>query len=207
MAFRVILDGKEVGKFTAPLLGRHNVLNCLAALAALTELGVSPEVLKEALAGFQGVKRRQEVACQCRGIVVLDDFAHHPTAVAATLEAVRQGFPGRRLVAAFEPRTNTSRRRVFQADYARAFAPAEVIFVREPPDLWKVPEGERFSSEQLAADLRAGGKEARYFPDTDALLAGLLETLRPGDVVLVMSNGDFDHLIPRLCAALGEGGA
>lgn len=205
MAFRVLRGRESVGEIVAPLLGRHNVLNCLAAVAGLMELGVRPEVLKEGLAGFQGVKRRQEVACQTRGIVVLDDFAHHPTAVAATLEAVRQGYPGRRLVAAFEPRTNTSRRRVFQADYAQAFASADVIFVREPPDLWKVPEGERFSSEQLAADLQARGQRARYFPDTDALLAGLLETLRPGDVVLVMSNGDFEHLVPRLCTALQAG--
>ncbi len=205
MAFRVSREGERVGEFTAPLLGRHNVLNCLAAVAALTELGVRPEVLRQGLAGFQGVKRRQEMACQGRGIVVLDDFAHHPSAVAATLEAVRQGYPGRRLLAAFEPRTNTSRRRVFQADYVRAFGAADLIFVREPPDPWKVPEGERFSSEQLAADLRARGREAWSFPDTDALLAGLREALRPGDVVLVMSNGDFDHLVSRLCAALEEG--
>ncbi|MCL6620740.1 MAG: UDP-N-acetylmuramate:L-alanyl-gamma-D-glutamyl-meso-diaminopimelate ligase [Syntrophobacterales bacterium] len=203
MAFRVWRGGERFGEFTAPLLGRHNVLNCLAALAALMELGLTPGVLKEGLSGFQGVKRRQEPVCGYQGILVLDDFAHHPTAVAATLEAVREGHPGRRLLAVFEPRTNTSRRQVFQADYARAFGAADMVFVREPPDLWKVPEGERFSSERLVQDLRARGQEAFYFPDTDGLLAGLLNTVRPGDVVLVMSNGDFDHLVPRLCAALG----
>ena len=107
---------------------------------------------------------------------------------------------------AFEPRTNTSRRRIFQEPYARAFKDADLILVREPPDLWKVAPEEQFSSRELVADLTAAGKEALYFPDTDALLDGLLGALRPGDVVLVMSNGDFNHLVPRLCEALGGAG-
>jgi UDP-N-acetylmuramate: L-alanyl-gamma-D-glutamyl-meso-diaminopimelate ligase len=119
------------------------------------------------------------------------------------LAAVRQAYPERRLVAAFEPRTNTSRRKVFQEPYARAFRDADLILVREPPDLWKVEPEEQFSSRQLVDDLKANGKAALYFPDTVQLLAeGLLQNLRPGDVVLVMSNGDFDHLVPRLCKAL-----
>jgi len=135
--------------------------------------------------------------------LVLEDFAHHPTAVAVTLEAVRRGYPRRRLVAVFEPRTNTSRRRVFQEPYAKAFKDADVIIVREPPDLWKVPEEEQFSSRQLVRDLTVRGKVAFYFPNTDRLLEGLLAILQPGDVALIMSNGDFDHLVPRLCEALG----
>ena len=136
-------------------------------------------------------------------MLVLQDFAHHPTAVAVTLAAVRQGYPDRRLVAVFEPRTNTSRRRIFQEHYAKAFQDADLILVREPPDLWKVEPEEQFSSQQLVADLERQGKTAAYFPDTDQLLAGLLPRLQPGDLVLVMSNGDFDHLVPRLCEALG----
>ena len=136
-------------------------------------------------------------------MLVVEDFAHHPTAVGVTLAAVRRAYPERRLVAAFEPRTNTSRRRIFQKPYAQAFHDADLILVREPPDLWKVEPEEQFSSRELVADLAAAGQEARYFPDTDALLEGLLHTLRPGDVVLVMSNGDFNHLVPRLCEALG----
>jgi UDP-N-acetylmuramate: L-alanyl-gamma-D-glutamyl-meso-diaminopimelate ligase len=136
-------------------------------------------------------------------VLVVEDFAHHPTAVAVTLAAVRRAYPTRRLVAAFEPRTNTSRRKIFQKPYAEAFREADVILVREPPDLWKVEPEEQFSSRELVADLGAAGQEARYFPDTEALLAGLLNLLRPGDVVLVMSNGDFNHLVPRLCEALG----
>jgi UDP-N-acetylmuramate: L-alanyl-gamma-D-glutamyl-meso-diaminopimelate ligase len=115
---------------------------------------------------------------------------------------VRQGYPDRRLVAVFEPRTNTSRRRVFQEPYALAFKDADLIIVREPPDLWKVPEEEQFSSHRLVRDLTARGQAAFYFPDTDRLLEGLIGLLQPGDVALIMSNGDFDHLVPRLCESL-----
>jgi UDP-N-acetylmuramate: L-alanyl-gamma-D-glutamyl-meso-diaminopimelate ligase len=205
MHFTVYREGREWGRFYSPLLGSHNVLNTLAALAALAEVGADPEELARALQTFQGVKRRLETVGEYRGITVLDDFAHHPTAVAATLSAVRQGYPGRRLVAVFEPRTNTSRRAIFQEPYAQAFDDADLIVVREPPDLWKVPEGERFSSAQLAADLTTRSKRAFAFPDTGQLLAGLLPLLQPGDVALIMSNGDFDHLVPRLCQALVEG--
>jgi UDP-N-acetylmuramate: L-alanyl-gamma-D-glutamyl-meso-diaminopimelate ligase len=202
MDFTVLREGRRWGRFFTPLLGTHNVLNSLAAVAALGELGEEPEPLQKTLASFQGVKRRLEAAGEYRGVLVLEDFAHHPTAVAVTLEAVRQGYPHRRLVAIFEPRTNTSRRRVFQEPYAQAFKDADLILVREPPDLWKVEPEEQFSSPQLIADLKARGQEAYYYPDTDLLLTGLLEKLRPGDVALIMSNGDFDHLLPRLLKAL-----
>ena len=204
MNFTVHREGKHWGDFFTPLLGSHNVLNSLAALATLAELGTDAAALKTALPDFLGVKRRLDVAGEYQGILVLDDFAHHPTAVAATLEAVRQGYPERRLVAVFEPRTNTSRRRIFQQPYAQAFKNADLILVREPPDLWKVPPEEQFSSKQLTADLTAQGQEAHYFPDTDQLLTGLLSLLQPGDITLIMSNGDFDHLVARLCKALGE---
>ncbi len=203
MRFTVLRQGASWGEFFVPLLGRHNVLNSLAGIATLIELGLEVQPLKEALATFKGVKRRLELIGEYGGIVLLDDFAHHPTAVAATLKAVREGYPGRRLVAAFEPRTNTSSRRVFQEPYAQAFSDADLILVREPPGLWKVPREEWFSSDKLAADLNARGKQAEYFPDTDRLLKGLLALLKPGDVALVMSNGDFDHLVPRLREALG----
>jgi UDP-N-acetylmuramate: L-alanyl-gamma-D-glutamyl-meso-diaminopimelate ligase len=203
ITFTARRDGQVWGEFFLPMIGAHNVWNALAALAALAEVGAEPKPLKEALAGFQGVHKRQEVAGEFQGVLVLQDFAHHPTAVAVTLEAVRQGYPERRLVAVFEPRTNTSRRRIFQAPYAAAFKDADLILVREPPDLWKVEPEEQFSSRQLVADLGQQGKTAFYFPDTDRLLEGLLPLLKPGDLVLIMSNGDFDHLVPRLCQALG----
>jgi UDP-N-acetylmuramate: L-alanyl-gamma-D-glutamyl-meso-diaminopimelate ligase len=203
MNFAVRRQGARWGEFFLPMVGEHNVLNALAALAVLAEVGAGPEALQEALPGFQGVRKRQEVVGEFQGVLVMEDFAHHPTAVAVTLAAVRQAYRDRRLVAAFEPRTNTSRRKIFQKPYAQAFNDADLILVREPPDLWKVEPEAQFSSRQLVADLSAAGQAARYFPDTDALLQGLLCDLRPGDVVLVMSNGDFNHLVPRLCEALG----
>ena len=206
MNFTVLREGARWGEFFLPMVGEHNVLNALAALAVLAEVGAEAAPLQKALTGFKGVKKRQEVAGEFDGVLVVEDFAHHPTAVAVTLAAVRAAYPQRRLVAAFEPRTNTSRRRIFQEPYARAFKDADLILVREPPDLWKVAPEEQFSSRELVADLTAAGKEALYFPDTDALLEGLLGALRPGDVVLVMSNGDFNHLVPRLCEALGGAG-
>jgi len=202
MSFEVWRQGLFWDTFYVPLAGRHNVLNTLAVLAALTDLGLDRQQLKEALPDFAGVKRRLEVVGDLGGITVVDDFAHHPTAVAETLLAARGRFPGRRLLAAFEPRTNTSRRRIFQADYVPALAGADLILVREPPDIWKAPEGDRFSSAELAADLNRAGRTAWHFSDTDALLAHLLAQVRPGDVVLVMSNGGFDGLIPRLCQSL-----
>jgi UDP-N-acetylmuramate: L-alanyl-gamma-D-glutamyl-meso-diaminopimelate ligase len=206
MNFTVLKEGARWGDFFLPMVGEHNVLNALAALAVLSEVGGEAAPLRNALTGFQGVKKRQEVAGEFDGVLVVEDFAHHPTAVAVTLAAVRQAYPQRRLVAAFEPRTNTSRRKIFQEPYTRAFKDADLILVREPPDLWKVAPEEQFSSRELVADLATAGKEARYFPDTDALLEGLLCALRPGDVVLVMSNGDFNHLVPRLCEALSRVG-
>jgi len=203
MNFTVLREGKAWGEFFLPLLGTHNVWNGLAALAALAEVGGEPGDLRQALAGFQGVHKRQEVMGEFQGVLIVQDFAHHPTAVAVTLAAVRQGYPARRLLAVFEPRTNTSRRRVFQEPYAAAFKDADLVLVREPPDLWKVEPEEQFSSRQLAADLERRGQTAFYFPDTDQLLKGLLDLLQPGDLVLIMSNGDFDHLTPRLAAALG----
>jgi UDP-N-acetylmuramate: L-alanyl-gamma-D-glutamyl-meso-diaminopimelate ligase len=205
MRFTVYREDRAWGEFFLPLLGRHNVLNALAALAVLAEMGAQPEALAPPLASFAGVKRRLEAAGEHKGVLVLEDFAHHPTAVALTLEAVRQAYPHRRLVAIFEPRTNTSRRRIFQGPYAHAFQGADLVLVREPPDLWKVPPEEQFSSLKLVRDLTAQGQKALYFPDTDSLLAGLLRGLREGDVALIMSNGDFDHLLPRLCEALNSG--
>ncbi|MGQ9919959.1 MAG: UDP-N-acetylmuramate:L-alanyl-gamma-D-glutamyl-meso-diaminopimelate ligase [Desulfobacca sp.] len=204
MRFEVWRGGLFWEEFYVPLAGRHNVLNTLAALATLDDLGLDRQRLKEALPAFAGVKRRLEVAGEFDGITVVDDFAHHPTAVAETLLAARGRFPGRRLLVAFEPRTNTSRRRVFQQDYVRALAAADLIFVREPSDLWKAPEDDRFSSPQLVADLIQTGRRAWYFPDTDALLAAVLGEARPGDVILVMSNGGFDGLVGRLGQTLGQ---
>ena len=164
MDFTVLKEGARWGEFFLPMVGEHNVLNALAALAVLSEVGAEVPALQEALPGFQGVKKRQEVAGEFNGVLVVEDFAHHPTAVMVTLAAVRQAYPGRRLVAAFEPRTNTSRRKIFQEPYARAFKDADLVLVREPPDLWKVEPEEQFSSRELVADLRPAARKPAFSP-------------------------------------------
>lgn len=198
----VLKEGRVFGRFRTRMLGRHNGLNALAAVAVADHLGIPAAAVAEALEGFEGVKRRQEIRGEKRGIVVLDDFAHHPTAVRETVEAVKSGYPGRRLIAVFEPRTNSSMRKVFQPVYPLAFDGADVVCIRRPSMLEKIPAAERFSSEELVAELQRQGKTAAFFPDTEGIIDFLLRTGRPGDVVLVMSNGGFDNIHERLLESL-----
>jgi len=199
---RITRRGELFGRFRLPMIGNHNVRNALAAVALTHNLGLEPDEIFRALEEFQGVKRRQEVRGSRRGVLVMDDFAHHPTEVRETLRAVRGAYENRRLVCVFEPRTNTSRRNVFQHVYPGSFEGADLVIVREPPDLNKVPEGQRFSSKQLVADLQARGQAARYFSDTEGILDFLLKDSREGDLVLVLSNGGFDGIHDRLLASL-----
>ncbi|MCU0577906.1 MAG: UDP-N-acetylmuramate:L-alanyl-gamma-D-glutamyl-meso-diaminopimelate ligase [Desulfobacterota bacterium] len=200
--FRVYRRGQFYHEFHSPLAGEHNVLNTLALMPLLERIGLSPETMAAGVAGFRGVHRRQEVRGVKAGVTVIDDFAHHPTAVRETLRAIRAQYPGRRLVAVFEPRTNTSRRRIFQTDYPKALAGADLVVVREPPDLAKIAEEERFSSARLVEDVQAAGRPAWYFPDTEGILDFLRGSLQSGDVVLIMSNGGFDGLHQRLLDSL-----
>ncbi len=202
--FSVSFNGSKFGDFQIPLPGEHNALNALAVLAMCHHLGIEKEIIAQGLACASGAKRRQEVVGEGRGITIIDDFAHHPTAVLETLKALKARYPGRRLIAVFEPRTNTSRRAVFQGRYPTAFIPADVIVVREVAQPEKAPEDDRFSSLKLVSDLKALDKRAFYFPDTDAILNFLLNFCRSGDVVAVMSNGDFDGLCSRLDSNLQQ---
>ena len=205
VSFDLVKAGRNHGRFSWPHPGRHNLANALAALGLLMEMGIDPEIMKPGLASFRGVKRRQEIIGRINDIVVIDDFAHHPTAVRETLAALADFYPDRRLVVAFEPRTNTSRRNFFQRDYPESFSKADVVLIRKPPLLEGVPPEERFSSERLAADLGAAGLEAGYFENSDDLLAAMLDRLRPGDLAVIMSNGGFDGLHGRLLAGLEAG--
>jgi UDP-N-acetylmuramate: L-alanyl-gamma-D-glutamyl-meso-diaminopimelate ligase len=177
----------------------YNALNSAAAAAAFLGEGGDGRILARALAGFQGIRRRQEVLGDFGGVTLVDDFAHHPTAVAATLTALRAAYGGRRLLAAFEPRSNTSRRAVFQKDYAVALALADRVFLRRPTDIHKAPADDRLDSDRLADDL---GGRARLFDDGLSLGAALAAEARAGDVVVVMSNGAFDGLAGYLKTSL-----
>jgi len=202
--FEVWRGGALFGEFSTAMVGAHNLLNALAAIATAHDLGLDAQTLIDGLAGFRGVKRRQEVRGVVGGIVVIDDFAHHPTAVRETVRAVKTFYGERRLVAVFEPRTNTSMRDVFQAVYATCFDGADRVCIRKPPLLDKIPEGRRFSSEKLVADLRQRGCAAQYFADTEAIIAHLADEAREGDVILIMSNGGFDNIHTRLLEALAQ---
>ncbi|HBZ56891.1 MAG TPA: hypothetical protein DEO88_15925 [Syntrophobacteraceae bacterium] len=184
------------------LPGRHNLLNTLAVTVVASRLGIAPDLIQEALLNFQGVKRRQDVLGEVDGITIIDDFAHHPTAVRETLDAIGRYYPGRRLWALFEPRSNSSRRRIFQQAYSEAFDRADVVAIKEPPDPGKVPEGERLDIERLVADVSSRGIEAHCFQDVDLMMGLVMDRCCSGDVILAMSNGNFDDLPHRLLAAL-----
>jgi UDP-N-acetylmuramate: L-alanyl-gamma-D-glutamyl-meso-diaminopimelate ligase len=200
-SFRLARAGRDLGEFRLGIPGEHNVRNAVAAVAAAAELGVEPERAKPALAAFRGVKRRLELRGEARGVRVYDDFAHHPTAVRETLKALR-ALPGGRLVAVFEPRSYTSRTRVFQDDFARAFALADDVVIAGAFAPGKVPEAERLSEAQLVEAVRAAGGRARFIPTVDAIVEELGRELGPGDRVAVLSNGGFGGLHGRLLGAL-----
>ena len=202
--FTAFHQGKFFGQFTLPLPGRHNCLNALAVVALLDHLGLDAATIAAGLAAFGGVKRRQEVRGIEKGVTVIDDFAHHPTAVKETLAALKAAYAGRRLVAVFEPRTNSSRRAVFQHDYALAFDDADMILLREPVPLADVAPEMMFSSAKLNDDLGRRGKNARVFADAGAIIAALLPELQENDVVAILSNGGFDGIHERLLTALRE---
>jgi UDP-N-acetylmuramate: L-alanyl-gamma-D-glutamyl-meso-diaminopimelate ligase len=200
--FDVVHHGKLYCSCKNPMPGRHNALNALAVIAVLERLGFDPESITDALSTFEGVRRRQEVRGIVNDITVIDDFAHHPTAVRETLAALKQAYEGRRLVAVFEPRTNTSRRQTFQKDYVAAFDQADRVVIREPVPLVNFPEDQLFSSSQLAADLNARGIAAISFANTDDILNNLQNMLVPRDVVAILSNGGFDNIHTRLLEIL-----
>ncbi len=189
-------------KVTTPLFGSHNISNLVSAVSLAEFLKIQADSLKDALRTFQGVRRRQEIRGEKRGILVIDDFAHHPTAVKETVRALRDKYPDRRLIAIFEPRSNSSRRNTFQSKYALSFDDADLIMIPEPQMMDKIPAHERFSSQALVRDLKARNLEALYFPNTDVLLDAILQKSRPGDLLLFMSNGAFDNLPSRVLTKL-----
>jgi UDP-N-acetylmuramate: L-alanyl-gamma-D-glutamyl-meso-diaminopimelate ligase len=202
--FEVHEAGQAPVPVQLPLGGRHNVENALGVWAAGRSLGLSAAALAGALSTFRGVKRRQEVRGEPAGVLVIDDFAHHPTAVRETVAAVRARYPGRRLWALFEPRSNTSRRNLHQAAYALAFEGASRASVKVPEPHDKIPPGEELDVPRLAAELSRAGVPASAAPSVEALVAEVTREAQRGDVLLVMSNGSFGGLIPKVLEALGR---
>ncbi|MFN2597683.1 MAG: UDP-N-acetylmuramate:L-alanyl-gamma-D-glutamyl-meso-diaminopimelate ligase [Pyrinomonadaceae bacterium] len=201
--FRVLREGKEWGEFEMPLIGEFNVRNCLAVVVAADAWNVERAAIREALATFKSVQRRMQVKGAASGVTVIDDFAHHPTAVRETLQALRAKYKQGRLVAVFEPRSATSRLAVFQKEYVAAFGSADyvvvaTVFDREKGSIY----GRLLNTDELVAEINHAGTRAFCLDGADAIVAHLAPELRPGDTVAVMSNGGFGGLHDKLLGAL-----
>ena len=176
------------------MVGEHNLFNCLACIAAASKVGISDKIIINALKTFSGIKRRQEIRGIKHGITVMDDFAHHPTAVKETIKAVKPFYKEGRVIAVFEPRTNTSMRNFFQDTYPDSFLDADMVCICEPGIKKNIPLNDKFSTAQLVADIAKRGIEAYYFKNSDVIISFLVPKLRRNDLVLIMSNGGFDNI-------------
>jgi UDP-N-acetylmuramate: L-alanyl-gamma-D-glutamyl-meso-diaminopimelate ligase len=184
--------------------GSHNIENATGVYAAARSLGLTPEAIANGLATFRGVKRRQEPRGEIGGVLVIDDFAHHPTAVRETIAGIRQRYPDRRLWAVFEPRSNTSRRNIHQEEYAHAFDDADVVIIRLPEPHDQVPAEQRLDVDAIVREIGRREVEATALGEVEDLVRLVSNGARANDLILVMSNGAFGGFIPSLLAALRE---
>ncbi|HUJ10089.1 MAG TPA: Mur ligase domain-containing protein [Verrucomicrobiae bacterium] len=188
--------------FTLPLPGEHNQHNAAAVVVCAAELGLSREQIQRGFSTFTGVKRRMEVRGEAAGVTVLDDFAHHPTAIAETIRAIRQRYPQRRLWALFEPRSNTTRRNVFQRELTASLALADGVYIARVDRLQELQENERLNPEAIVEQLQKSGKTAEYSACADEIIDRLAPRLQTNDVVAVFSNGKFDGIHDKLLTRL-----
>lgn len=192
----------EIAPFEVPIFGRYNIANTIAAIGVALDLGLSPLAIQEGLSSFQGIKRRQEIFARVGDIVLIDDFAHHPTAIRVTTQAIRERFPSRRIWGIFEPRSNTARRNVFQEDLPRSFDACDIALFSWPYLFDKMASDERLDIEKVVHDLKQRGKRAIAFPEVDQIVSYITAKARPDDVIVVMSNGGFGGLHKKLEQAL-----
>jgi UDP-N-acetylmuramate: L-alanyl-gamma-D-glutamyl-meso-diaminopimelate ligase len=200
-SFSLRREGTPSGSFEVPMLGAYNVRNAIAAIAVGVAVGLNIDTLAEGLRKFRGVRRRMQHRGTAGGVMVYDDFAHHPTAIAETLTGVRSAHPDRRIWAIFEPRSATSCRRIFQGDFARALGRADRVIL---PAVFRssLPDDQRLSAEAVISELTESGIEAAYIPATADIVRTVATEARPGDLVVVMSNGGFDNIHQKLLDAL-----
>jgi UDP-N-acetylmuramate: L-alanyl-gamma-D-glutamyl-meso-diaminopimelate ligase len=201
--FTVFKDGNSWGEFETNLIGEFNVKNCLAVIIAADAWGIGKEKIQAAFNTFKSVKRRVEIRGVERGVTVIDDFAHHPTAVLETLKALRQKYQDQRLIAVFEPRSWSSRLAVFQADYTKAFNYADYVVIAGVYNTSKASElGKVLDVSELVEDIKLQGKPAMSFPDADSIVEHLAPELTEGDVVAIMSNGGFGGIHDKILNVL-----
>jgi UDP-N-acetylmuramate: L-alanyl-gamma-D-glutamyl-meso-diaminopimelate ligase len=195
-------NAKPWAELEFPLAGEYNVWNASAAAALAANCGLSPEAIAAALKTFKSVKRRLEVKAEVNGITLIDDFAHHPTAIAATLRALRARYPGRRLWAILEPRSNTLRRNVFQDELANSLAVADEVIIANVFKSESIPEAERLDVNAVATHLAQTNHRARVLADVESIVRLCSPEMRPGDVVAILSNGGFGGIYEKLPQAL-----
>jgi UDP-N-acetylmuramate: L-alanyl-gamma-D-glutamyl-meso-diaminopimelate ligase len=205
-SWTIVRSGKDWLQVTLPMPGEHNALNATAAAALAGGQGIAPAAIAEALATFHSVKRRLEVRAVAAGVTIVDDFAHHPTAIRETLKALRAAYPGQRLWAVLEPRSNTLRRNVFERELVESLALADGIVVAGVFKQESIPEAERMHPEKVVAELVRSGHDATFYPTADAIVEGLTPRLKTGDVVAILSNGGFDGIYEKLPGRLEHQG-
>lgn len=201
VSFELEFGGRNQGWFRSPMFGEHNVLNIVSGIASAVHFGASLDKVRGIVENFHGAKRRQQILFT-EPVTLVDDFAHHPTEVAATLKAVRQRYRDGKLWAFFEPRSATARRGSHQDIYPSAFGPADEILICEPYKAGELPTGQRFEAQSLVDALKAGGKSARSFAAVDEMVAVFQKEHQPGDIAVVMSNGEFGKIQMKLKQAL-----
>lgn len=204
--FKVTVAGKEFGQYQTPLVGMFNVKNCLGVIAACEVIGLDSQAVKASLAEFKSVKRRMQVRGVVEGVTVIDDFAHHPTAVKETLLGAKQKYPGQRLIALFEPRSYTAQIKQFQQDFTDGLLAADKIIIAGLYHPERYTKGKAICPNEMVEEMRSKGREADFISAPDEIIKHLVPQLKSGDVVVVMSNGSFGGIHDKLLNALREAG-
>jgi UDP-N-acetylmuramate: L-alanyl-gamma-D-glutamyl-meso-diaminopimelate ligase len=200
--FDVFFKGQKLTIASLKVFGKHNILNALSTFALSYALKLPQEKVLSALKTFEGVKRRQEIIGKPHGITLIEDFAHHPTAVDVSIESIKDRYKNKKVVALFEPRSATSRRNIFQKDYVNAFKKADITILADVFNAGTLKEEERLSTQTIVSELKKNGKDAYGFATTDEIVACVKQKTQPGDVVVIMSNGSFGGIYQKLLSAL-----
>jgi UDP-N-acetylmuramate: L-alanyl-gamma-D-glutamyl-meso-diaminopimelate ligase len=203
-SFKVLVDKKEFGVYQTPLVGLFNVKNCLGVIAACEAMGLDRQSVRESLTEFKSVKRRMQVRGVAKGVTVIDDFAHHPTAVRETLMGARQKYTGRRIIAIFEPRSYTAQIKQFQEDFTEGLLVADKIIIAGLFHPERYTRETAICPDDMISTMREQGREADYIPSTDAIVSQLVPQLSSGDILVVMSNGSFGGIHDKLLNALNQ---
>jgi UDP-N-acetylmuramate: L-alanyl-gamma-D-glutamyl-meso-diaminopimelate ligase len=200
--FRVLLEEKDFGEYRTPLVGKYNVKNCLGVIAACEVLGVDRRQVREAMIDFKSVKRRMQIRGEVQGVIVIDDFAHHPTAVKETLLGTRQKYPNHRIIALFEPRSFTAQRKQFQHEFTEGLLEADKIVIAGLFHPERYSKDTAIDPQEMIEEMRGRGRQADFIASPDDIVSALVPQLKSGDIVVAMSNGSFGGIHDKILNAL-----